>query len=239
MAVWRYTGYLMGIPETILYTTTAEAEEIYKISYLCEPSGRLRFGSRGERFDPGHSFGCRRNGSGPRERVDEFGLPAFTSAHRKPARQPLRVSKRLYLRNAVYVPYEATHSENAEGPTIGQVGQFYPTSPNLGVRRAWVELQDARSCKALDVEPVVSGACGVVRASFLRFKESAGSIRCDEAVCGWQCLERRARGPVCSPPLPAGDGQGGDRRCHWTVTPPSFCAIDGRSLCSPRCSCLR
>ena len=38
MAVWRYTGYLMGIPETILYTTTAEAEEIYKMSYLCEPS---------------------------------------------------------------------------------------------------------------------------------------------------------------------------------------------------------
>ena len=27
----------MGIPETILYTTAAEAEEIYKISYLCEP----------------------------------------------------------------------------------------------------------------------------------------------------------------------------------------------------------
>ena len=38
MAVWRYTGYLMGIPETILYTTSAEAEKIYKISYLCEPS---------------------------------------------------------------------------------------------------------------------------------------------------------------------------------------------------------
>ncbi len=37
MAVWRYAGYLMGIPETILYTTGAEAEEIYKISYLCEP----------------------------------------------------------------------------------------------------------------------------------------------------------------------------------------------------------
>ena len=37
MAVWRYAGYLMGIPESILYTTAAEAEKIYKISYLCEP----------------------------------------------------------------------------------------------------------------------------------------------------------------------------------------------------------
>ena len=37
LAVWRYAGYLMGIPETILYTNGAEAEEIYKIAYLCEP----------------------------------------------------------------------------------------------------------------------------------------------------------------------------------------------------------
>ncbi len=37
MAIWRYAGYLMGIPESILYATTAEAEKIYKISYLCEP----------------------------------------------------------------------------------------------------------------------------------------------------------------------------------------------------------
>lgn len=37
LAVWRYTGYLMGIPEAILYTTAADAEEMYKIGYLCEP----------------------------------------------------------------------------------------------------------------------------------------------------------------------------------------------------------
>ncbi len=37
LAVWRYAGYLMGIPETILYTDGADAEKIYKISYMCEP----------------------------------------------------------------------------------------------------------------------------------------------------------------------------------------------------------
>ena len=37
LGVWRYAGYLMGIPETILYTTGAEAEEMYKIGYMCEP----------------------------------------------------------------------------------------------------------------------------------------------------------------------------------------------------------
>ncbi len=35
--VWRYTGYLMGIPETILYRTSDEAERMYRIGYLCEP----------------------------------------------------------------------------------------------------------------------------------------------------------------------------------------------------------
>lgn len=37
LAVWRYTGYLMGIPETILYTDGAEADKIYRIGYMCEP----------------------------------------------------------------------------------------------------------------------------------------------------------------------------------------------------------
>ena len=37
LSVWRYAGYLMGIPETILYTSGAEAEEVYKMGYLCEP----------------------------------------------------------------------------------------------------------------------------------------------------------------------------------------------------------
>ena len=37
LAVWRYAGYLMGIPETILYTNGEEAEKIYKIGYMCEP----------------------------------------------------------------------------------------------------------------------------------------------------------------------------------------------------------
>ena len=37
LAVWRYAGYLMGIPETILYTNGADATKMYKIGYLCEP----------------------------------------------------------------------------------------------------------------------------------------------------------------------------------------------------------
>ena len=37
LSIWRYSGYLMGIPETILYADGAEAKRIYQIAYLCEP----------------------------------------------------------------------------------------------------------------------------------------------------------------------------------------------------------
>ena len=37
MAVWRYTGYLMGIPETILFEDADEALKLYDIGLMCEP----------------------------------------------------------------------------------------------------------------------------------------------------------------------------------------------------------
>ncbi|MCE2463667.1 MAG: DUF2236 domain-containing protein [Dehalococcoidia bacterium] len=36
-AVWRYAGYLMGIPETILFTDESHALHIYRIGSMCEP----------------------------------------------------------------------------------------------------------------------------------------------------------------------------------------------------------
>ena len=36
-AVWRYAAYLMGIPETILFTDESHALKIYRIGSICEP----------------------------------------------------------------------------------------------------------------------------------------------------------------------------------------------------------
>ena len=36
-AVWRYAGYLMGIPDTILFTNEHEADQVYRIGAMCEP----------------------------------------------------------------------------------------------------------------------------------------------------------------------------------------------------------
>ena len=38
MAVWRYSGYLMGIPDTILFQDADEALELYRVGLMCEPN---------------------------------------------------------------------------------------------------------------------------------------------------------------------------------------------------------
>ena len=37
MAAWRYSGYLMGIPESILFHDEADALRIFEMAHLCEP----------------------------------------------------------------------------------------------------------------------------------------------------------------------------------------------------------
>ena len=38
MAVWRYSGHLMGIPDSILYRDAEEALQLYDIGQMCEPA---------------------------------------------------------------------------------------------------------------------------------------------------------------------------------------------------------
>jgi len=37
MLVWRYAGHLMGVPETLLFSSEAEALRLHEIGALCEP----------------------------------------------------------------------------------------------------------------------------------------------------------------------------------------------------------
>ena len=41
MQVWRYSGHLMGVPETILFHEESDALEIFKIGLACEPNSEL------------------------------------------------------------------------------------------------------------------------------------------------------------------------------------------------------
>ena len=37
-SLWRYVSYLMGVPEAILYSNRDEAQKLFKIAFMCEPS---------------------------------------------------------------------------------------------------------------------------------------------------------------------------------------------------------
>ena len=37
MDIWRYTGYVMGVPEGMLFIDRADAKEIFKVAHTCEP----------------------------------------------------------------------------------------------------------------------------------------------------------------------------------------------------------
>ena len=41
MQVWRYSGHLMGIPETILFRDEADALETFRVGLACEPDAEL------------------------------------------------------------------------------------------------------------------------------------------------------------------------------------------------------
>lgn len=38
MAVWRYSGHVMGVPDTVLYKDEEDAQRIFEIGNLCEPA---------------------------------------------------------------------------------------------------------------------------------------------------------------------------------------------------------
>lgn len=41
MRLWRYVAYLMGVPETILFTDHDDAQQLFKIGFTCEPPPSL------------------------------------------------------------------------------------------------------------------------------------------------------------------------------------------------------
>ncbi len=41
MQIWRYTAYLMGVPDVLLFRNETEAKEIFRVGYICEPSPGL------------------------------------------------------------------------------------------------------------------------------------------------------------------------------------------------------
>ena len=37
MQIWRYTAWLMGVPDALIFRDEAEAREMFRVGYMCEP----------------------------------------------------------------------------------------------------------------------------------------------------------------------------------------------------------
>ena len=84
--VWRYTGYVMGIPESILYTDGAAAESIYKIGYMCEPPPDPDSVAVANMLIQAIPSVADVTDSGGTTRFGQFGLSPFAGAHREKTR---------------------------------------------------------------------------------------------------------------------------------------------------------
>ena len=59
MDIWRYTGYLMGVPESILFKDEEEALRLFEIAKICEPAAGRLFHSDGECLNQFRAYGNR------------------------------------------------------------------------------------------------------------------------------------------------------------------------------------
>ncbi len=86
LAVWRYAGYVMGIPEKYsLRDRRGCGASVQGRLSVRAPAG-TRFGNCGQHADPVDTVRCECQGSGGAEEAREIGVPPFASAHRRQAR---------------------------------------------------------------------------------------------------------------------------------------------------------
>ncbi len=108
LAVWRYSGYVMGIPESILYTTAADAERVYKVAYLCEPPPDPDSVTVANMLIQSIPSVANVKDPAEQEKLVRLAYLPFASAHRRQARYGIRLSEEVPLghRNALPVPDE-------------------------------------------------------------------------------------------------------------------------------------
>ena len=104
MAVWRYSGYLMGIPETILFRDEQHALKVFED----RPTVRTTslFGVDGSRVVAGQHRALVRGDDGKSSASEDGGLHSsgLASADRERARRRTQLPQELYLWNPVEIP---------------------------------------------------------------------------------------------------------------------------------------
>ena len=119
LAIWRYAGYLMGIPETILYQTGAEAEKTSRIGYLCEPPPDADSIAVANLLIKAIPAVAKVEDPAEQKKLVALAYRLSRALIGKPARRQFRVSARSQVSDTVQVPDGAAPSCDSCGPTRG------------------------------------------------------------------------------------------------------------------------
>ena len=82
MAVWRYVGYLMGIPETILFQNEADALELFELGAMCEPPPSAESIILANSLVQSAPLVIGTIGPGQPPQIGAVHIPCFAAAHR-------------------------------------------------------------------------------------------------------------------------------------------------------------
>ena len=97
MAVWRYAGYLMGIPESILFHDADEALELYDIGHMCEPDAPIESVGHGTCSGKLGAIDRRKDRAGGPPASGSICVPCFQQSNRKTAGRCADVSVALLI----------------------------------------------------------------------------------------------------------------------------------------------
>ena len=156
LAVWRYAGYLMGIPETILYTTGDEATKTYKIGYLCEPSPDADSVAVANLLIQSIPKVADVQDEAEHKRLVELAYRLSRALIGKPLADSFEFPPDPKVGDPVQVPDAAARSAIVADQQDGQIGQLHPASPDIGVRQRGAELQNAGPRLHVEIKPVVT-----------------------------------------------------------------------------------
>ena len=138
--VWRYAGYVMGIPETILYTSAADAERVYNTAYLCEPPPDADSIAVANMLIKAIPSVADIQDPAEQEKLVALAYRLSRALIGERLATAFEFPKRAFFDRGtlLQIPIEAATTAKTGGHPEGSGEQLHPAAPDLGVRRRWM-----------------------------------------------------------------------------------------------------
>jgi len=167
MEVWRYSGYLMGIPETILFRDEQDALRLFEIGLMCEPPPEVESVVMANSLIHSAPLVIGVEKPAARRNLAKY-VFSISRAHWEYSCRSSDVPSRLDIWSPGMVPNARAISPHcgkdlARTYSGQQFHQIYLSSGGFGLRRGRHQLQITRPRLRRGIRQVVNCCCRVVR----------------------------------------------------------------------------